>query len=147
MVRDVISAVSNALYDEFGDSYKIYADNVEQNLQRPCFYINTLRPTVLPGSIGRDILSVPLLIHYFPATVGKRLECYAIAEKLFQCLKYPEYNDVMFRGTNLKFDIVDDNLNFRVQYDFFTVVQDTDEVKNTIDGIESTVNTNREDED
>lgn len=147
MVNDVIAAVSNALYSEFGSEHRIYSDNVEQNLTRPCFFISVIRPALLPGSIGRDKMSVPLVIQYFPTTVGKRTECYSVSDKLFRCLKYPEYKDVMFRGTDLKFDINDDKLNFYVQYNFFTVVNDPDEVKPTIDGIESTVNTNREDED
>lgn len=147
MVNDVISAVSNALYDEFGNEYRIYADNVEQNLVRPCFFINTIRPAQLSGSIGRTKMSVPMVIQYFPTSIGKRLECYAVSDKLFRCLKYPEYNDVMFRGTDLKFDINDDKLNFYVQYNFFTVDADPDEVKPTIDEVEPTVNTNREDED
>ena len=146
MVNNVIAAVSNALYAEFGSDYRIYADNVEQNLVRPCFFINVIRPAALPGSIGRDKMSVPLVIQYFPTGVGKRTECYTVADRLFNCLKYPEYKDVIFRGTDLKFDINDDKLNFNVQYNFFTVTHDPDAVKHTIDGYESTVNTNREDD-
>ena len=146
MVEDVISAVSNALYSEFGNDYRIYADNIEQNLVRPCFFINVVRPAVLSGSIGRDKMSVPLVIQYFPSTLGKRLECYKVSDRMFRCLKYPEFNNVVYRGTDLKYDINDDKLNFYVQYDFFTFVTTTDEVKPTIDHIESTVNTNREDE-
>ena len=146
MVSDVISAVSNAIYDEFGTQYRIYADNVEQNLIRPCFFINVVRPALLPNTIGQDKMSVPLVIQYFPTSVGKRMECYAVSDQLFRCLKYPEYNDVMFRGTDMKFDIDDDKLNFRVQYNFPTVVYDPDEVKPTIDDMTTTVTTNREDE-
>lgn len=146
MVNKAIAAVSNALYNEFGSEFRIYADNVEQNLVRPCFFINVIRPALLPGSIGRDKMSIPLVIQYFPRTVGKRLESYAVADQLFRCLKYPEYKDTMFRGTDLKFDINDDKLNFYVRYDFFTVVHDPDEVIPTIDGIDSTVTTNREDD-
>lgn len=146
MLSDVISAVSNALYEEFGEQYRIYADNVEQNLTRPCFFINVVRPALMHSTIGRDKMSVPLIIQYFPTSVGKRMECYAVADQMFRCLKYPEYNDVMFRGTDMKFDIDDDKLNFRVQYNFNTIIVDTDEVKPTIDEIDSTVTTNREDE-
>lgn len=74
------------------------------------------------------------------------MECYTVADKMMHCLRYPNYKDVMYRGTDTKYDINDDKLNFYVQYNFYAVVQDTDEVKNTIDNIESTVNTNREDE-
>ena len=147
MVNDVISAVSNALYSEFGRNYRIYADNIEQNLVRPCFFINIIRPASLSGSIGRDKMSVPLVIQYFPSTLGKRTECYKVADRMFQCLKYPEFNSVVYRGTDLKYDINDDKLNFYVHYKFFTVTNDPDENINTIDSVESTVNTQREDED
>lgn len=146
MVSDVIAAVSNALYEEFGKEYKIYADNIEQNIVRPSFVINIVRPALLPSTIGRSKMSVPLVIQYLPTSLGKRMECYAVADQMFRCLKYPEYNDVMFRGTDMKFDIDDDKLNFRVQYNFPTVVVDPDEVKPTIDDMDTTVTTNREDE-
>lgn len=147
MVDKVIAAVSNSLYKEFGSGYKIYADNIEQNVVRPCFVINVITPMILSGSIGRDKMRVPLVIQYLPSSISKRMECYTVADKLFRCLKYPEYEDVVYRGTNLKYDIDDDKLNFEVRYDFFTFVTTTDEVKTTIDHIESTVNTQREDED
>ena len=146
MVNDVIAAVSNSLYNEFGEEYRIYADNVEQNLVRPCFFINIIRPALLSGSIGRDKMSVPLVIQYFPTGIGKRLECYSVADRLFRCLKYSEYKDVVFRGTDIKFDINDDKLNFYVQYNFFTVEHDPDTVEPTIDDVQSTVSTNREDD-
>lgn len=146
MVSDVIAAVSNTLYDEFGKEYRIYADNVEQNLVRPCFFINVIRPASMPSSIGRDKMSVPLIVQYFPTSVGKRMECYAVSDQLFRCLKYPEYKDVMFRGTDMKFDIDDDKLNFRVQYNFYTVVEDTDAVNPTMENLNSTETTYREDE-
>lgn len=146
MVREVINAASSSLYDEFGKAYKIHIDSIEQNLTRPSFFIKTLRPAVTEKLMGRSHVSIPLLIRYFPTVKGNYSECYEVADRLFQCLKYIEYDGVLYRGTSLKFDVIDDVLNFRVQYNFFTVVHDTDEVKPTIDEIESTVNTNREDE-
>lgn len=146
MVNDVISAVSNALYGEFGTDYKIYADNVEQNLTRPSFFINIVRPAIRERVMGRYHVSVPLVIQYFPSEIGKRMECYTVADKMIHCLRYPEYKDVKYRGTDIKYDINDDKLNFYVQYNFYAVIHDPDEVKITIDEVESTVTTSREDE-
>ena len=119
MVNDVISAVSNALYSEFGSDYRIYADNVEQNLVRPSFFINVIRPAVTERIMGRLHVSVPLVIQYFPSSVGKRKESYEVADRMFHCLKYPEYKDSIYRGTDLKYDINDDKLNFYVQFLFY----------------------------
>lgn len=147
MVNEVIAAVSNALYNEFGNTHKIYADNVEQDLTRPSFFINIIRPAITERVMGRYYVSVPLVIQYFPSEIGKRMECYTVADKMMHCLRYPEYKEVMYRGTDIKYDINDDKLNFYVQYNYYAVIHDTDKVDPTIDVIESTVNTNREDED
>jgi hypothetical protein len=146
MVNDVIAAVSNALYEEFGKDYTIYADNVEQGLVRPSFFINIIRPAITERIMGRYHVSVPLVIQYFPTTVGKRTECYTTADRMFHCLQYPEYKDVTYRGTDLKFDINDDKLNFYVQYNFYAVVHDTDEVKPIMDDLDATATTDRKDD-
>lgn len=146
MVNNVISAVSNALYNEFGSNHTIYADNVEQNLTRPCFYINVIRPAVLPGTIGRDKRSIPLVIQYFPDALGMRTVWYDVAERLFQCLKYPSYDGVIFRGTDLKYDVSEDKINFYVKYEFFTETRETDAEDTTFGEYESDVNAERKDD-
>ena len=40
MINEIVVAISKALYNEFGEEYKIYAENVEQGLERPCFLFN-----------------------------------------------------------------------------------------------------------
>ena len=37
MINSIIEAISIALNNEFGDEYRVYADNIEQCLQEPCF--------------------------------------------------------------------------------------------------------------
>lgn len=147
MVSDVISAVSNALYEEFGSGYKIYADNVEQGLTRPSFFINVIRPAVTERIMNRSNVDVPLVIQYFPSSIGKRLECYAVADQMFQCLKYPTYNDVTYRGVDLKYDINDDQLNFYVRYNFFTLTIDTDDAQKAMYDVEASTSVNRKDDD
>ncbi len=146
MLKSVISAISNAIYGEFGSNHKIYTDNIEQGSIRGSFLIRTLSPSMSERIMNRSKVHVPIVIQYFPVSTGKRLECYAVAEKLFQCLKYPEYDDVTYRGTELRYNITDDTLNFYVQYDFFAITYDPDEVIPTIDDVESSVNAIRKDD-
>lgn len=127
MVNKVIAAVSTAIYNEFGDGYRIYADNVEQGLKRPCFFINVVRPSRSERLMGRSYRSVPLVIQYFPASQGKRTECHAVSERLFSCLSYPKNGDDVFRGTDMKYDINDDKLNFHIQYNFYTLTVNYDD--------------------
>lgn len=147
VVENLISAVSNALYDEFGSEYVIYVDNVEQDLKRPSFFINVIRPAFKPRIMNRTNVDVPLVIQYFPSSTGKRSECYAVAEQMMRCLKFPEYHDNVYRGIDLKFDIKEDVLNFYVRYNFFTITVDPNAADNGMDGLTANTKTNREDDD
>lgn len=147
MVTEVISAVSNSLYDEFGSTYKIYADNVEQNLTRPSFFLNVIRPALDEKLMGRSKASVPMVVQYFPSTLKARSECHAVADRLFSCLKYITYDGVTYRGTSLKYDVNDDKLNFYVTYNFFTITKSLDEEDTSFGEMADSVQTNREDDE
>lgn len=146
MVNKLITAVSTALYNEFGERYRIYPDNVEQHLIRPCFFINVLRPSKIEKLMGRAYRSVPLVIQYFPETQGKRMECYGVAERMFECLAYPSVGDEIFRGTNMRYDTNDDKLNFQVNYNFYTLTVNEGE-GNPMQTVSDSVNTMREDDE
>ena len=64
MVNDVIGAIAIALHAEFGDGYKIYTDNVEQGLERPCFFVADLTTILNPylGSRSNNVCSFD--VHY-----------------------------------------------------------------------------------
>lgn len=146
MVSDVIAAVSTALYNEFGEKYRIYADNVEQGLTRPCFFINVVRPSTTERIMNRSYVSVPMVIQYFPSSQGKRTECYEVADRMFSCLNYPEFDGVTYRGTDRKYDINDDKLNFYVQYNFYTIPRDRPGEDTSFGEYQTEINTKREDE-
>ena len=46
MINNIISAISNAIYLEFGDEYEIYTQDVKQGLQEPCFSIFCINPSI-----------------------------------------------------------------------------------------------------
>ena len=60
-------------------------------------------------------------IQYFPESEEKRQECYAIAERMGQCLEHilVDGEDKPIRGTKMKHEVVDDILHFFVNYDLF----------------------------
>ena len=39
MINAIIEAISVALNGEFGDSYEIHMEEIEQGLEEPCFFI------------------------------------------------------------------------------------------------------------
>ena len=119
MLKEVISAVSNSLYSEFGNTHKIYADNIEQNLARPSFFLNIIRPAVSEKLMSRSYVSVPMIIQYFPSSNEKRSECHEVMERLMNALETITVDGDLCRGTNMNGEVVDNVLSFFVNYDMY----------------------------
>ena len=75
MINKITDAISEAIYDEFGDGHEIYTEEVEQGLQEPCFAIIPLNLTNDLYRNKRYYRKNPFCIHYFPSTNDKRNEC------------------------------------------------------------------------
>lgn len=124
MVNDLINGISKRIYETFGSDYKIYKENVEQNLHEPCFMIRILKPMQFAKLPNRYLRQHSFVISYFPkSTNNANNEMYEVSEKLLSELEYIIVNqndiDNLVRGTKMRYEIVDDVLHFFVNYDFF----------------------------
>lgn len=121
MINSIIEAVSNALREKFGDGYEIYMEEIEQDLEEPCFFIQCLNPAN-ELFMGRKYLRRnQFCIQYFPLSEDDRnRECYDVLERLNQCLEYIDMDvDGLMRGTQMNGKVVDGVLNFFVNFDCF----------------------------
>lgn len=121
MVNEMLSGISNQLYDKFGSNYKYYVENVEQKLSKPCFTIDSLTP--LQRSRNRVLYdrTIPVVVHYF--TSDKELtkkDCYEKAETIVEALEYVPFHGALIRGEDISWKIVDDVLQVFVTYRFVT---------------------------
>ena len=66
------------------------------------------------------------VIQYFPKSEQVNEECISTAERLFSCLEYVTVSEGLLRGTDMHYEIVDDVLNFFVNYDCFVREQQED---------------------
>lgn len=127
MINKIIDAISETIYNEFGDDYEIYTESVEQGLKEPCF-------SIIPLNLTNDLYrnkkyyrENPFCIHYFPSTNNKKNECNKVSERLFDCLEYIKIKEVLDKkeilsktmGTNMKCECTDDVLHFFVNYNMF----------------------------
>lgn len=120
MTQRILEAISRKLFAIFG--YPNHMEEIKQGLQEPCFFLMPMAPTDRHFFGNRHYRQHGFLIQYFPENeTGLRRECYAVAEKLMQCLEWItlEGEERPIRGTNLHYQIVDDVLQFFVDYDFF----------------------------
>ena len=124
MTNLLIEAVSIALNTEFGSEYRVYADNVEQGLQEPCFFVSCVKNSNRLF-FGKRYLSENLFcIKYFPADRSReKEECSQVAERLFLCLEWLTADGDLTMGTKMHSETVDGVLNFFVNYDMFVYLQ------------------------
>lgn len=120
-VKNIIDAIAEALFNEFGSGYEIYTEDVEQGLTEPCFLIRCLNPTknLFLGLLYKR--TNQFSIQYFPATTEAYDECVSVLERLFECLEQVKLSGKPVRGTDMNGQITDDVLTFIVNYDGFVL--------------------------
>lgn len=120
MINSMIAGISNAIFQEFGEIYTIYTENVEQGLQEPCFFIVPVNPTSRRFWGKRYFKENPFCIQYL--TFSERMEergPYETAERLFRCLEYITVTGDLVRGTEMHYEVHDGVLHFFVSYNLF----------------------------
>lgn len=126
MINSIIESVSIALNAEFGDAYKVYAENNKQGFQEPCFFIQCINPThdlflgLVDSQRKRYFRQNQFCIQYFPQDeLQPRNEIHSVCERLEFCLEWITNDGDLVRGTQMHYEIVDDVLSFFVNYDLF----------------------------
>ena len=121
MVNEIISGISLAIYNEFGNAYTIYTENAPQGLKEPCFFIFPLKPTYNRFLNNRYLLSLPICIQYFPsAAFGKKSECNTVFETLSDLLDViVTVNNGSVRGKDISYEYQDEVMSVFVTYDSF----------------------------
>ena len=125
-IQNIINAIAEALFQEFGADYEIYTENVEQGLTEPCFLIRCLKPTMnlFRGRIYKR--TNQFSVQYIPSTQEANEECISVMERLFICLKNVIIHGKPVHGAELNGEVTDGILTFTVNYDGF-VLQDEEE--------------------
>lgn len=120
MINQIISSVGITLKQEFGSEYEMHMEEYKQDLKKPCFFIQCLQPTIQRYLGKRCQRTNPIHIQYHPRSEEHiREECNDVAERMIWCLEYISLDEEKYRGTKMKYEIVEGILNFYVNYDFF----------------------------
>lgn len=117
MVNDIVSGVTKAIYDAYGDGCRIYTENVEQGLQEPCFFValTSCDQTRIVGN--RYQKNIAVCVHYFPKGKAKKREMQDAAGVLYYVLERIALSDgTMINGFWLHDEMADDVLHFFVTY-------------------------------
>ena len=119
MVNDLLDAITIQLHETFGDDYKYYVENIEQNLIKPCFTIDAVTATKRSTSPVLYDRTVPIVVHYFHDTKSDAKKTgYAIAERVSECLEYLPMLGVLLRGYDISWQFTEDVVQVFVTYKF-----------------------------
>lgn len=141
MIDSVLNSVTKTLHATFGDNYHYYVEDIEQDLQTPCF---TIEPLILTSrSINRKDYhkNFSIVLHYFTDDrKNKKKDSLIMAEKVLEAIEYIEIDNHLLRGEDMEYAITDDVLQIFITYNFWTereeVVEDAMEI---LEQVESTV--------
>ena len=123
MIQSIIDGISRKINATFGDGYDIYTEDVEQGLNKSCFFISCINPSNIQKLGVRYLRSHQFSIYYFPDSNEPKAECLRVLEQLYDALEYIEVDGDLVRGTNMRGEMSDDVLCFFVNYDVFVVKQ------------------------
>lgn len=117
MVNDIVNGISKAIYDEYGQGYKIYTESIEQGFKEPCFFIAVLEDEQARIIGNRYQKSIPIDVHYFPGTKAKQKEMQEVKEVLYGILERITLLDGdMLNGFQMHGETVEGVLHFFVTY-------------------------------
>lgn len=147
MINKIIDGISEEINKEFGASYTIYTESIEQGLKEPCFSILCVNPT---NNLFRDkkyFRKNLFCIQYFPKEKDKYSECMDVMERMFDCLDVIKVGEDLQRGTSMHGEVVDQVLNFFVNYDMFIYKVESTEAMENMDltsNVEDEINDKKE---
>lgn len=133
MINSIIKSISVTLNAEFGEQYKIYAEEVKQGLKEPCFFVFCINPTNELFLGKRYFRANQFCIQCFPSSNKKKRECNEVADKLFLCLELIDVDGDLVRGSKMHYEMVDGVLNFFLNYDLFVYRKEQSDPMGTIE--------------
>ena len=132
MINDIINKIGKSINGEFGEVYTIYSENMPQDFNTPCFFIECVkysREKALSRGT-RFLVSAMFRVTYFPdeENLNQNEDIYEISDRIFDSVERIDG----YSGDGLKAEFSDGVLVVTVNYDF-QAVKETD--KNYMSGL------------
>lgn len=119
MINKIMDGITNALFEEFGERFRIYTENMEQDVQTPCFIVRCVLPTDERWLGNRWKLTNKFSVQYLPYSDEPLRECNIIRERLTVALEYIGTPDGKIEGTRFSSEMTNGFLTTFVNYDCF----------------------------
>ena len=127
----VVSAVLRQLKTSVPSVSKLYREDQEQNIVRPCFFVKEMPLGQEKLMNNRYERNYRIRITYLPSKTGKdEVECRDIGETLlgaFRILSLEENHSVF--GQNLEFEVTSGELHFTAEFPMHVVWSEAEQTK------------------
>ena len=117
LINEILKGIAKAIRDEFGESFNIYLNEVEQGLIEPCFFISVLNPEVKQVLGRRYVLNCPVSVQFISEEDREVIN--AQGSRLFNCLELISVSGDLVRGRNMSYSVNEDILTFTVTYNIY----------------------------
>lgn len=131
VINPIIAGISIKINELFGDGYKIYDNNVNQGMEKPCFFINFLDGEE-SRQIGLEIRSYLDTLHFDITGFAEnddRATLNDMIDKLYDLEYIKLENGVLIRADKMKPKIEDEVLHFFIDYKVFVNKKDDESIK------------------
>lgn len=117
MIEEIIQGLAGALVGAFGPEYDVFIQDIKQGLTRPCFFIEVGKVEIEPLLGLRYLMTVPLVLHYFPRDPGNNAEMWDAAFQMGQAVRFITLPDgSLLHSAPPYWEITDDTLHFAIAY-------------------------------
>lgn len=123
MLNEIVNGVVQKLNAIFEDAVAIYTEETKQDLKAPCFFVTVLEVKQKKMIGNRYYQENPLCIQFFPSSNGSKIqELYTVSDILFDHMDEVIMEDgSMLRGTQMKQEVSEGRLLFKINYNLFVV--------------------------
>lgn len=113
-ISEMISAITRKIKDKYPE-VTVYKDKVKQGFKTPCFFVTCLNGE--QNKVGRNKYNRDYLFNIrFHMKEPDRVELLIKGEEIQELLQEIKNGNELLRGKELKYEIVDDILQFFVSY-------------------------------
>ncbi|MCY9658120.1 hypothetical protein P5G65_04870 [Paenibacillus chondroitinus] len=114
-----------ARLSEIDSTVPIYTEQIKQGFFQPAFFVMQLDTAQAPGYNRRSSRNMLFNVHYFPdrESLVPKADCRAIAQSLFEPLRYVTTENGLMRSNGLRYEIVDDILHFFVNFNIKVILE------------------------
>lgn len=119
MINEVITGITDAIYEEFGDPYEIHKEASMQDMKEPAFFVRCVTPDIEKQLGNRRKADLLFIIQYFPESSKPKAEMNEVFERLSFCLDLIEVDGKKVRVSVKCKDISDDVLTATAECSLF----------------------------